>query len=414
MAFKYRGDDRNVEDTVRRSKRTSNFDGYINQDFPTSKPKEGENCVRILPDTWEDTKKWGNQWDIRVFVHYGVGPDESTYLCLNKMEGKTCPVCEARRTAETEEERDQFKYSERAIVWVIDRNDEKAGPQVWPMPVSLSQDIYGRSLPKKKGGVIKIDHPDEGYDVFFNREGTDRRTKYVSVELDRDPTPIHDKQATQDRWLDFIEENPLPETLNYYDAAYIEKVLYGKASSKRDEEEEDTGARRGRRAPADDPPEEEETSTRRGSRRGREPEAEEEETPRGRRGRSEPAEEGEAPRGRRGRGDDPPEEEEEARPARRRGREPEAEEEETPRRGRRRSAPADDDIPSEEAEEETSTRTSRRRRSEPEAEEEVVDEESGEVTTSRRRGRSEPETEEESPSRQARRQLDGLKNRRRR
>ena len=350
MAFKFRGGDRSSEDVTRRSKMSGgNYDNYLSSDAPFFKAKEGENTVRIMPPTWDDQEKWGNGWEIVVWLHRNVGPDNGTYLCLDKMKGIPCPICEARRDATDEDEAKELQVNPRPLCWVIDRNNEKAGPQVMGMPISLFRDINTRSIDKKTGDVLVIDGDKEGYgyDVMFNREGNDLRTKYTAVEIDREETALAESEKTQQRWLDFIEDHPLPDMLVFYEAAHIEKVLFGKSERRRGSE-----------------PAEEETD-RRSERRGRREEpAAAEEAPRGRRGRAEPAEEEEVPRSRRGRSD--PAEEEEA-PAR-------------PSRGRREE-------PKEEVEEEAETTTVARRRP------------------------KDTEAEEETPSRQARRRLEGLRSR---
>ena len=88
MAFKYRGKERTVESVTRRSRESSgNFESYVLSDVKMFKPKEGENNVRILPPTWEDVDKWGDGWEIAAHLHYGIGPDNGAYLCLDKMKG---------------------------------------------------------------------------------------------------------------------------------------------------------------------------------------------------------------------------------------------------------------------------------------------------------------------------------------
>jgi hypothetical protein len=373
MAFKYRGEDRKVEDVVRRSKQSGgSYDSFLLPDIPFFKPREGENTVRIMPPTWEDTKKWGDNWEIQVYLHRNVGPDEGTYLCLDKCLGEKCPVCEARRDADPDEA-DALKPQWRGLCWVIDRDNEKAGPQVWSMPVSLFREINARGVDKKTNAIILLDHPEDGYDLMFTRTGEKKRTKYEGVEVDRDPTPLHDDEKKQARWIKYIEDNPLPEILNFYEPDYIEKVLFGQVEKRRKRDDDDA--------------EEEEKPARRGRGRREEPD-EEEEKPRRGRGRTEPEEdaEEEAPkRSRRGR-TEPEEdvEEEEAKPSRRRGRSEPEEEDAKPARRRGRAEPEED------------------------AEEEVDEK------PARRRGRSESEEdteEEEAPSSQAKRQLGRLKGR---
>jgi len=351
--FKYRGEGRSVESASRRAKQSGGgYDSYLLPDIPFFKPKEGENAVRIMPPTWEDQEKWGDNWEIQVHLHRNVGPDDATYLCLDKMLGKPCPPCEARRHAADEDEADALRIQWRALCWVIDRNDEKAGPQVWGLPVTLFREINLRSIDRKTNQLVLIDHPEEGYDLLFSKEGTGKKTKYTSIEIDRDPTPLHDNEKRQDTWLDYIQDNPLPNVLNFYDAEHIEKVLFGSARAERTEEPRVRGtSRRGNGAAA---PEEEDAG--RGSRRSarREPEPaedEQEDRPPTRRGRSEPEEETARPTGRRGRTDPEPEEadaeaadgEEEAPPPRRGRTTPPAEDEPAPTARRPRAAPVEDE-----------------------------------------------------------------------
>jgi hypothetical protein len=324
--FVYRGRERSVEEVARRSRQSSgSYDGILVGEIPRLKVKEGECTFRILPPTWKDTEKWGLGWEVGIWVHRKVGPDEGTFLCLDKMKGEPCPICEARRDGD-EEERDALKMNWRALCWAIDRDNEKAGPQIWEMPPTLFRDINARSIDKKSGDVICIDDPEEGYDILFNREGNDIKTKYTAVEVSRDATPIHESEKTQDRWLEYIQEHSLPDILNFQDSEYIEKVLTGKISKKKDGDED-----------------EEEAAPRRSSRHRSEPEEEEEseaKLPRSRRHVAEAEEE-----------DPTGEVEEDKKPTRRSRAEPEETEEQAdppPRRSRRGAvAEAEEELPEE-------------------------------------------------------------------
>jgi hypothetical protein len=292
-AFKYRGARRTVEEVNRRAKRSgAGYDSYIDAAVPMYKPKEGECCIRLMPPTWTEDK-WGDYWNIDVWVHYGVGAKGGTYLCLDKMKNERCPVCEAASEAADKDEARQFQPTLRAFCWVIDRNEEKLGPQVWSMPNSMFKEINSRMTDKKTGEVLIIDGREdednsEGYDVIFTREGSKLNTDYTGVEISRDPTSLHDDDRIAARWMKYIRERPLPDLLQFYDADYIDKVLMGRAEPKEDEgeatEQEDTASSRRRSV-------------------GRKPveEAEEAEPPRSRtsRGRAaveEPEEEPEEPR----------------------------------------------------------------------------------------------------------------------
>ena len=398
MAFKYRK--RTAESASRRAKQTSGvYDSYVNVEAPWFKPKEGENCIRILPWIAQDdpklkdqefADKWGDHWGIDIFIHRNVGPDNGSYLCPNKMSGEPCPICEARNEAD-EDQAQALKPSNRILAWLIDRNDEKTGPKLWSMPLGTSKDISARSVLKGSGELLNIDDPEEGFDVYFNREGEKDRTRYTQVDVARDPSPLHEDEKIQDRWLKYVEDNLLPDILEFYDADYMEKILFGQAergereTSKR---ERPSSRRSGRRGEDEDETERKETTSRGGRRgsRDEEPEPEKEEPDRGRRGRrsverEEPeGDREESPRGnRRGRGRS-----DEAEPER--DREAESENEGREARSSRGRGSRDDD-PKPEAEERGSRTTRYRPGKDDEAPPLEGETDEGEKTTAAARGR---------------------------
>lgn len=372
--FKYRGGSRTVESVRTKSQQSGGiYDSFLKPGVTVFKPHDGENNIRIMPASWDDVETWGEFWNLDIHVHYGVGPDNAAYLCLEKMKGERCPVCEARAEAEDDDERDSFRTSRRALAYLIDRDSEKTGPQLWAMPNSVFTEINDRSIDKKHNTPILIDEPEEGYDLSFSKSGKDLRTKYTAMEVMRDPSPLHDDPKLMKRWLTFIQENPLPDMLMFYDAAHIEKVLLGKSRAKRAQEDDDRS----------DTEREEEARLARRSRRTQD-EDEQEERPRRRPSReTSDDEQEERPRRRATSSED---EEEETRPSRRNRSSSEEEEETRPRRSR---APTSD----EDAEEETPWDEAKPRRRAP------VDEEA-------------EEDKEESPSEQARFSLARMRERR--
>lgn len=251
--FEYRG--RTAESVERRKSKMAagSFDKIFKSDIPTFKPKEGENHIRILPPTWntdpdsEEGARWGDGWEIQIHLHYGVGPDRGSYLCLDKMLGKPCSVCDARHDMD-EDEKNEIRVSARNVCWIVDRKNEKLGPQVWSMPGSVAKDIANRSK-SRDGNPLPIDSPQDGYDVTFNKEGTDIKTKYTSIDVDREPSYLNQDEAIEKKWLQYIVDNPLPEVLEYYESDYIEKVLFGAGKSE--------GGGRSERAPRERAPAEE-------------------------------------------------------------------------------------------------------------------------------------------------------------
>jgi hypothetical protein len=246
--FEYLGKDRSSEDVAKRAKGGGDFDSFLTSEVTTFKPKEGTNKVRILPPGWskEDAKIWGADWSIDIYLHYSVGPDDTSYLCPAKMNVGRCPICEARADME-EDEAEKLRPARRALAYVINRDNEREGPMIWSIPVTLLKEIATRSQNKKTGGILYIDDPDNGHDVEFERDGTDIKTKYSGVDIDKEETSIAEDDKTYNRWLDYIMDHPLPEVLNFYDAEYLEKALFGKKTKRNDDDDDRSSSRRGGR-----------------------------------------------------------------------------------------------------------------------------------------------------------------------
>jgi len=224
--FKYR--EKSAADIKRRANQSSgNFDRYTKEGIQLFKPQEGKNRMRILPDTWEGAVDYSYE----VWMHYGVGPEKQSYLCLNKNEkGEgNCPICaeveELKRDGDEKAAVD-LKAKKRAAVWVIDRSKESEGPKLWPMPWTLDKDIASRSVDEVTNEALPIDHPEAGFDINFNYEKNSNPT-YFGVNIARRETPISDDEEEMDKWLDYIMENPVPSVFNFYSAAHIAKVFGG-------------------------------------------------------------------------------------------------------------------------------------------------------------------------------------------
>lgn len=222
--FEYRA--RDPEAAKRRSEGGGrDFDSFIKRDVTTYKVHDGDNSVRILPPTWDDAQHWG----LDVYVHYEIGPDKDSYLCLHKMKGEPCPICEERRQAAKDGDEEYAKSLEpvkRVLMYVLDRKAEKDGIKAWAAPMSIDRDILKVSIDKRGGELLPIDHPEDGYDVDFERTGKGRNTKYVGLSIARRSSPLDNDEA-----LDFAVANPLPTILQYYDYEHIAKVFGGGGAS---------------------------------------------------------------------------------------------------------------------------------------------------------------------------------------
>ena len=249
MAFKYQRRDASAIDK-RANQKSNDFEGFILADFPVWTPKKGDNWIRILPPTWEDAAHYG----LDVWVHYRVGADDATVLCTQKMpDPKTgkfhaCRVCDAAKEADRRGDEDLVKEMlprKRVAVWMVDMKEEDKGPQIWPMSWTVDRDIAKVSKDRRSGEIYTIDHPDDGYDIYFDREGDGIKTKYTGVQLAKRPSSVPDK------WLDFVEEHPLPDTLEWRSPDEV-AALFGDDDAPRRRRDDDDDRRPSRRRDDDE------------------------------------------------------------------------------------------------------------------------------------------------------------------
>lgn len=223
MALNYQ---RRSEDSVREraTQRGGNFNSPIKDSFKAFKTHDGDNTIRFLPPTWPDPRHYG----MDVYVHYGIGDD--TYLCAKEMLNEPCPCCEEYERIKdncTDDEKRALTPTKRVLVWIVDREKEKEGPMYWMMPWTLDRDINLLRFDKKNGKTLWIDDPKEGYDVSFRKDGKERNTKYITPQVDRDPSYMCNSDARQAEFEDYIVANPLPDILQYFPYEVIQAALTG-------------------------------------------------------------------------------------------------------------------------------------------------------------------------------------------
>ena len=379
--------------TVDRAERKGSMFDSLFKDVKFYRTKQGANLLRILPPGWPNAKHYG----LTVMIHRGVGPDDRQYLCLRENPTspyKRCPICEELYNLgakATQEDKNQLRPKSNLAYYVIDRDNENDGVQVWVASPTIDSEIAAQSVNRRSKSVIDIVHPEDGYDIEFTRSGTGRNnTRYRGFQIMRESSPLAESAKRMDEWLNVAFDKPLPSLLQFYSPERIEEVFYGQAK-------EDAGSTEPRRRSRDDDDE----RPSRLARRGGGDEEEEDQPSRSRRG-EEDADEQPAQRSRRGARDDSDAETEE-RPSRRR-RAPDDDDGESSRPARSRGRSRDDD---DDDDDDTrgSSRASgdtghdagvRSRRSEP-------DDEDDRPARSRGRTRSERELDDEIPSEGGRR-----------
>lgn len=211
----------------RANMRGGNFDDIIKPQYKKYKVHDGKNVVRVLPPTWEEAKHYGYD----IYVNYSIGADNQSYLSLSKMKNEKDPIAEAQRLASREGDEKlarELQPRQRILMWVIDRNEEDEGPQLWAAPFTLDKSLATLSSDEDTGEVIFIDDPENGSDVRFYKEGTGLKTNYDAAKIKlMKPSPIHQDEKLQDQWLEYVQQNPIPSCLQFYDYAHISNVFNG-------------------------------------------------------------------------------------------------------------------------------------------------------------------------------------------
>jgi hypothetical protein len=221
MPFTYRV--RSTEQWDKRANQTgSDFEGWLKEEYRLYTPAKGENHVRILPPSpaWKDANHYG----IDVSVHYQVGPDKASVICLFKMLAKPCPICEARVRAEKARDEDQareLRVAKRVLAFILNRKDENQGVLAWGMPYTIDREISKSSRDRTTGAYFVIDHPEEGYDIYFDKDGEGINTKYSGVNLARRSSSINPKV------LDWLETHALPDALRWRDYDEVKRLFEG-------------------------------------------------------------------------------------------------------------------------------------------------------------------------------------------
>ncbi|MAF25768.1 hypothetical protein CL634_09380 [bacterium] len=238
-SFSFKGRARTKADVKRASEATfRDFDSIYREGSRSFAPKEGDYRLRILPvpDSAADDQ---DDFSYPIYVHYGVGADNQTYLCNAKMQETACPICLERNRLQnkaTEEELKELAPKGRLLVYIVDRDSEEDGPLVWSAPRSVVSELCKLCYDKHTDEALFIDDHEEGYDISFTKEGTGLHTRYTGLQVARHSSSLHSDERIQDLWLEFITANPLTDVLNYYSFEHINKVFSGLAPAENAEE----------------------------------------------------------------------------------------------------------------------------------------------------------------------------------
>lgn len=223
--FNYRERD---PDSARSRAKGDGGGGFLKEGINRWSPRKGDNCIRILPPTWDKAEHFGYD----VYAHYRIGPENKSFLSLKKMLDEDDPIWEEFAQAQSDGDEDyanELRPRRRVAYWLIDRDDERKGPQLWVAPYQqIDRELSKQMIDSRTGEVLMIDHPEEGYDVEFEKVGDKERTRYEGVRIARSSS---DLGRDAEEWLDYIDENPIPDCLVYATYDEMADAFHARGSS---------------------------------------------------------------------------------------------------------------------------------------------------------------------------------------
>jgi len=229
--FVYAGDQ--TYEQVQHTREEGRWDSIFVPGVKQFKAATGTNRIRILPGTWDDNPY--NNWSYKVYLHKNVGADGGNYLCLNKMRGEACPVCEAsleERNNGDEEAAKKLQYKTDHLMWVIDRNLRKPEPlpQLFELSWFYMQDVLAITADDYSGQAMLVSNLDEGHDLSFIR-GEDEYKRPSAWRFSQQGSPAVPPQHRRNL-EEFLWQNPIPDLLLFRDYDEIYRKLYGTAATR--------------------------------------------------------------------------------------------------------------------------------------------------------------------------------------
>jgi len=255
-------------------RREGDNSGIFKEDMkaPLWKCSEGDHILDIIPYVAGANdpmvKKGEETYVLEVFIHQGIGVDDSSKICLAQTFGAKCPICEKRKELQRNGADDdiikrltpsRYPRSIYNIVCYDSVKEEDKGVQVWHTSNYLMEStlLELAKKPVRAGSKNKVDSfitfadPDDGKSVVFKRKGTVENTRFVGHRFEDRDYVIDEELMEQAYCLDELILIPTYEELEEWFADVGEEEEDEPRRSRRsqvsDEDEEERRPRSSRR-----------------------------------------------------------------------------------------------------------------------------------------------------------------------
>ena len=187
-------------------------------------PKNSHNCVRILPRIEcgddDDVPTLSSRFTYNTTAHFINLPNlpyARTYYCPRNI-NKECPLCEERDKqilAGNKPATHFLRATQYFLCWVIDRNNEDKGPQIWRISRSLITKML--TAYTTRDGQRIYPYSEFSYDLLFTSTDSGKGFPiYDNVITNDSLSRIHTDESVLLKWLQFVLDNNIDNTVNYY------------------------------------------------------------------------------------------------------------------------------------------------------------------------------------------------------
>jgi hypothetical protein len=177
-------------------KDSGGYSSILKGDLPNWKCGAGKHKIDIVPfevgKHHPTLEKGSYAYMLEIWTHYGIGQNGDTFLCLNKVYGEDCPVCEYRKKLIDEGETDKEtlnslrpkQYTLYNVVVYDTPAEEAKGVQIFNVAHFFMEKNLLSVASAETGEPIPYSDPDLGRVVSFERQGTGAgNTSYIGHTL---------------------------------------------------------------------------------------------------------------------------------------------------------------------------------------------------------------------------------------